>query len=146
MSGPCCRFGLWASASLAACAFVAALGCTPDYGGRKPVSGTVKLKGELIKDAVIEFFPISDVGSKSGAQIVDGKYAIPAEFGLMPGKYKVILTAGDGRTIADSDLPPGPSGANIISKELFPPEYNKFTKQQVEVTEKGPNVFDYDVP
>ena len=122
-------------------------GCGADYGGRKEVSGTVILKGQPIKDAVIEFFPMagSEGTSKSGAQVVNGKYSIPAEFGLVPGKYRVILTAGDGKTPALGDLPPGPSGANIISKELFPPDYNTKSTQVVEVTEKGPNVFDYDV-
>jgi hypothetical protein len=122
-------------------------GCNPDYGGRMEVSGKVVLKGAPVKDGIIKFTPVTagTTQSESGAQIVNGEYKLPAESGLMPGKYKVVLTAGDGRTPANTDEPPGPTGANIISKDMIPPEYNVRTRQEVTVTEKGPNVFDYDI-
>src|SRR5690349_1753400 len=87
------------------------IGCGPNYGGRKEIKGTVKLKGEPINDGTIDFFPASgDQATKSGAQIIKGSYKIPAEFGLLPGKYRVSITAGDGRTRPDApaDQPPGP--------------------------------------
>ena len=72
----------------------------------------------------------------------------PGECGLLPGKYRVSITAGDGRTRPDApaDQPPGPTGANIVSKDRVPKEYNVESKVDVDVTEKGPNVFDYDIP
>ncbi len=111
------------------------------------VKGKVLLKGQPVKDGIIKFMPLTPgtALSESGAQIVNGDYLLPAEFGLLPGKYKVILTAGDGRTPANTDEAPGPTGANIISKDLIPPEYNTRTKQEVTVTDEGPNVFDYDI-
>ena len=83
-----------------------------------------------------------------GAPIANGEYKIERMHGLMPGKYRVIITSGDGRTKADAapDEPPGPTGANIISKDRIPPDYNVNSKQEVDVTEKGPNVFNYDIP
>jgi hypothetical protein len=135
------RAGLLVSLALAAA------GCAPDYGGRQAVSGTVKFKGQPLDDGVIEFRPLEgDGATKSGAQILSGQYQIPAEFGLVPGKYRVSITAGDGRTRANTEEPPGPTGANIVSKDRIPPEYNLESKQEVEVTAKGPNVFDYDIP
>jgi hypothetical protein len=124
-------------------------GCTRSFGGRQPISGSVKLKGAPIDDGTIEFFPIGgDQATKSGAQIIKGAYKIPAEFGLLPGKYRVSITAGDGRTRADAplDQPPGPTGANIVSKDRVPKEYNIESTQEVEVKDKGPNVFNYDIP
>ena|SRR5690348_1163927 len=124
-------------------------GCGPNYGGRKEVKGTVKLKGEPVDDGTITFFPMSgDAATKSGAGISKGAYKIPAEFGLLPGKYRVSITAGDGRTRTDAaeDAPPGPTGANIVSKDRIPKEYNVESTQEVDVTEKGPNVFDYNIP
>jgi len=134
---------------LLACLIASLPGCGRSYGGRKAISGTVKLKGEPVNDGMIDFLPISgDQATKSGAQILNGSYKIPAEFGLLPGKYRVSITAGDGRTRADApaDQPPGPTGANIVSKDRIPKEYNIESTQEVEVTEKGPNVFNYDIP
>jgi hypothetical protein len=128
---------------------VLAMGCSPSFGGRKAIKGSVKLKGEPINDGTIDFFPAEgNQATKSGAQILKGSYKIPAEFGLLPGKYRVSITAGDGRTRSDAplDAPPGPTGANIVSKDRVPKEYNIESKVEVDVTEKGPNVFDYDIP
>jgi len=141
----------WQRATLWLCLglFALACGCGPNYGGRKEVKGTVKLKGWPIDDGIINFFPASgDAATKSGAQIVKGEYKIPAEFGLLPGKYRVSITAGDGRTRADApaDQPPGPTGANIVSKDRVPKEYNIESKIDADVTAKGPNVFNYDIP
>jgi len=125
------------------------VGCGRSYGGRKEIKGKVTLKGEPVDDGQIDFIPISgDQATKSGAQILKGEYKIPAEFGLLPGKYRVAITAGDGRTRADAapDQPPGPTGANIVSKDRIPKEYNIESKQEVDVTEKGPNVFNYEIP
>jgi hypothetical protein len=131
-----------------AAAFLA--GCGDPTGGRQAISGTVTLKGEPLDEGVIEFFPQGDsVGeraTKSGALIKDGKYQIPKDKGLMPGRYKVVITAGD-RTTPDlpPDAPPGPTKTSL-SKERIPADYNKETKQFVEVTKKGPNRFDYAIP
>jgi hypothetical protein len=124
------------------------IGCGPDYGGRQEVKGTVKLKGQPLDNGVIEFMPVSgDRSTQTGAVIANGTYSIARESGLVPGKYRVIITAGDGRTPASAtDEAPGPTGANIVSKDRVPPEYNTNSKQEVEVTENGPNVFDYDIP
>ncbi len=125
--------------------FIASLtGCGGGTGGRVPVTGVVTLKGEPLDDGTIEF---SSSSVKSGAAIVKGKYSMPADQGLTPGKYKVIITAGDGKTPADSaDGLPGPTGANIISKDRIPAEYNTNSKQEVTVTDKGPNKFDFTIP
>jgi hypothetical protein len=140
----------WAFAFLAACALASVLfGCSPNYGGRQEIKGTIKLKGQLLDQGQITFMPVSgDGATQEGSLITNGAYFIERKFGLLPGKYKVIITAGDGRTRADApdDQPPGPTGANIISKDRIPPEYNTKSKQEVEVTDKKPNVFDYDIP
>jgi hypothetical protein len=124
------------------------VGCGQDYGGRREITGTIKLKGQPLDQGQITFMPLSDDRStQAGALIASGSYQIERAQGLVPGKYKVIITSGDGRTPADQpDQAPGPSGANIISKDRIPKDYNTHSKQEVEVTEKGPNVFDYDIP
>ena len=139
----------WQRATFCLLLFATLWGCGPNYGGRKEIKGAVKLKGQPIDEGTIDFFPASgDQATRSGAQILNGNYKIPAEFGLLPGKYRVSITAGDGRTKANAspEQPPGPTGANIVSKDRVPKEYNIESKQEVDVTDKGPNVFNYDIP
>jgi len=123
-------------------------GCGSNYGGRQEVKGTIKLKGELLNEGIIDFYPLdASATTKQGALISNGSYNIPRPSGLMPGKYRVSITAGDGKTRASApDEPPGPTGGNIISKDRIPAEYNVNSKQEVEVTTKGKNVFNYDIP
>lgn len=124
--------------------FASIIGCGGGTGGRVPVTGVITLKGVPLDDGTIEF---SSPSVKSGASIIKGKYSMPADQGLTPGKYKVMITAGDGKTPADSpDGMPGPTGANIISKDRIPAEYNTNSTQEVTVTDKGPNKFDFTIP
>ncbi len=133
--------------TLAALAVLA--GCGRGAGGRQEVSGSIKLKGQPLDQGSITFIPLSDNKStQEGAAIANGQYKIDRQHGLMPGAYRVSITSGDGRTRADAppDQAPGPTGANIISKDRIPPEYNINSKQDVEVTDKKPNVFNFDIP
>jgi hypothetical protein len=125
-------------------------GCGEDFGDRQEVSGTVQMKAQPRNDASREFRPRgvgAEGATKSGSLITKGQYKIPRSDGLLPGKYRVSITAGDGRTPVDSpDGLPGPTGANIVSKELVPSEYNVESKQEVEVKSGQPNVFNYEIP
>jgi hypothetical protein len=124
-------------------------GCGPSSGGRREVSGTIKLKGQPLDQGLITFMPLSgDKTTQEGAPIANGLYKIDRQHGLMPGTYRVSITAGDGRTRADAppDQAPGPTGANIISKDRIPPEYNTNSTQDVEVSDKKPNIFNFDIP
>jgi hypothetical protein len=119
------------------------LGCGPG-DGKLSVSGTVTLKGQILDQGTIEFF---NDQTRTGAPIADGKYNVERDQGLSPGTYKVSITSGDGRTPADDpDAAPGPTGANIVSKERIPPEFNVKTKQEVNVVTGKSNQFDFAIP
>lgn len=119
------------------------IGCGPG-DGRVAVNGSVTLKGEPLDEGVIEFI---STGMKSGTTIQNGKYDIPRDQGLIAGTYKVMITSGDGRTPADSpDGLPGPTGANIVSKDRIPKEYNINTKLEAKVEGSSPNKFDFAIP
>ncbi|MCY3009292.1 MAG: hypothetical protein ACK5OC_18290 [Pirellula sp.] len=112
--------------------------------GRVAVNGAVTLKGEPLDEGVIEFV---STGMKSGTTIQNGKYDIPRDQGLVAGTYKVMITSGDGRTPVDSpDGLPGPTGANIVSKDRIPKEYNINTKLEAKVEGTSPNKFDFAIP
>jgi hypothetical protein len=78
--------------------------------------------------------------------IADGKYHVERQFGLTPGRYLIRVSAGDGRTLYNSDGPPGPGGGNIISKETVPASWNVDSKEERTVTKNSPNHFDFDIP
>ncbi|MBM3999665.1 MAG: hypothetical protein FJ297_09040 [Planctomycetes bacterium] len=117
---------------------------------RKEVTGMITLKGEPLDQGVIEFHPLGE-GTKElpatmeGAVIAKGEYKVPVEQGLVPGKYKVIITSGDGINPSNPDGMPEPSG-NFVSKDRIPPAFNSESKVEVEVTSSGPNRFNFDVP
>ena len=129
---------------------VVLVGCSNSSNGRMEVSGTVKLKNQVLKTGVVIFEPLDGQDTASNIPLYDGEYLIAREYGLKPGKYLVRVTAGDGKTPVnpiDPDAGPGPTGGtNIISKELVPKDWNVNSKQQVTVTQEGPNKFDFDIP
>ena len=113
-------------------------GCEP-AGPRRSVSGTVTFQGRPLQRGTIQF--ISDQGPAGGALIRNGAYRLPAEQGLMPGRYRVWISATE-------PLPElkEPGASAPPTRELIPPEFNARSTQTVEVTDKGPNRFPFDIP
>ncbi len=116
---------------------------------RREVAGKIVFKGAPLDNGIIEFHPLG--GGKPGVPttmeasvITNGEYKILAEAGLTPGKYKVIISSGDNINPNDPNGLPGPTG-NYVSKDRIPKEYNTASKQEVEVKDKGPNMFDWDI-
>ena len=127
-------------------AFVA--GCSDQYAGRYAVSGTVSLEGKPLDHGEIEFHPLDEQGTLSGAPITDGQYEIPRSAGLKPGKYLVRITSGDGMTqdIRSEDEIAQPGGStNIISVDRIPPEWNERSEKQVEVKDESAE-FNFAIP
>jgi hypothetical protein len=113
---------------------------------RQQVSGKVTLKGQPLDEGIIEFQPLSETGStKQGSLVKTGDYLIPKDAGLLPGKYKVMITAGDSQAPQSEDEIPGPTG-NYVMKDRIPPEFNSKSKLEVEVAQSGKNVFDFTIP
>jgi hypothetical protein len=113
---------------------------------RQEITGEVKLKGQLIEQGIIHFDPLDGQQTGEGATIAKGKYQIPRDKGLSPGKYKVIIYAGNGTSGVGDASPDSPNAGKKQAKERVPPEYNDKSKIVAEVTNGGPNKFDYDIP
>lgn len=116
-----------------------------DPMNRQEVSGEVRLKGTPIDDGVINFAPLDNQGTGEGASIVKGKYHIPKEKGLSPGKYRVAIYAGNGLSGEGNASPDSPNAGKKVAKERVPPEFNEKSKVVKEVTSGGPNKFDFDI-
>jgi hypothetical protein len=122
-------------------------GCGDATGGRCAISGTVRFQGKPLDQGNILFIPVaSTLATQAGTSITKGTYAIPKMQGLLPGRYKVSISSGDGETPAGpTDRPPGPSG-NFSSQERIPRNFNVESTQEVDVKQEGSNQFDFDIP
>lgn len=121
-------------------------GCSRSAAGRVEVSGAVKILGQPLRDGSIRFVPLEGQDTVSGALVVDGKYTVPRQNGLRPGKYLVQLTSGDGPTPANEEAAAPGGSANIVSADRVPEDWNVRSKQQVEVRPDAANRFDFEVP
>lgn len=112
---------------------------------RLEVSGAITLDGAPLDSGSIRFTSLGETLVASGAIIQDGQYRVPAEQGLLPGKYLVEIRS------PDNDAPPvvyrsSPGERGIpTAPERIPPEFNVDSQQQVEVTAAGDNRFAFDI-
>src|SRR5262245_39882142 len=139
------RFAFFVGFLLGVLVLGALSGCG-DPRNRQEVVGEVTLKGKPVEDGIIQFAPLDGQETGDGAQIVKGKYQIPREKGLSPGKYKVSIYAGDGRSGAGDASPDSPHAGLKPGKERIPPEYNEQSNIVKEVKKGEPNKFDFTIP
>ena len=119
------------------CALLAT-GCSDD--GRRSVSGTVTLDNEPVSGGSILFLPTSEGGYKGAEDIIDGKYAIPAERGLLPGKYRVEIRWAKP---TGKQIPSGDPGIMTDERlEAVPAKYHTASALTVEIT-AGENKHDF---
>jgi hypothetical protein len=110
-------------------------GCGGD--GRLPITGTVSYKGEPIDHGSIEFIPTAGGKTASGAIITGGRFTIPADKGLLPGKYTV--------KISSVEVPAGGGAFGAPSKEAkekIPEKYNKKSTLSKDVKD-GETTFEF---
>ena len=84
----------------------------------------------MIEDGIISFEPMDGQGSKDGASIIKGEYRIPRDKGLMPGRYKVRIYAGDGIPTggrAEPTAPPPGSWPRSAASPLASPCWSAST-------------------
>jgi hypothetical protein len=119
-------------------------GCQ-ESDGRCEVSGSVSLNGQPLDQGVVMFVPVNQEQTQASALVTNGRYTIPRAQGLVPGKYRVAITAPDGKTPTDPDGVPGPTG-NFASKDRIPPKFNIESTIEVEIKPGADNKFDFTVP
>jgi hypothetical protein len=139
------RFAFFLASLLGGLALGALTGCA-DPLNRQVITGEVNFKGQPVEDGIINFAPLDGQGTGDGAQITKGKYRIPKEKGLSPGKYKVTIYGGNGKSGAGDASPDSPNAGQRQSLERIPPKYNEKSDIIKEVTKGGSNKFDFDIP
>ena len=134
-------FGRWRVVNWCAVLGVLLL-CGCDSGGRQSIAGTVTLDGRPLEKGTITFIPQSDTqGPTAGAEIVDGKYAIPTAGGTFVGKFRVEITADrpNGKKIALAGQ------LYDIYEQFIPPKYNTASQLETEVKAGEANHFEFAV-
>lgn len=133
------------SASVLALLAIVFGGCTQDPLGRHAVSGVVKVDGVPLNGGNISFQPSEGQATSAGAVVMDGRYSIPRESGLVAGKYRVSINApvpGTGGKADETTLPGDPPPP---PKELIPADWNTASTQFVEVKKSGSHHFPFEI-
>ncbi len=121
-------------------------GCGPgrDYEGpsRFPLSGKVVYDGKPIDGGSISFIPLTESNRVSGAQIIEGAYAVPEPKGANSGEYRVEIRwpQPTGKKYKDPDT------LEMLSefKESIPKKYNEQSELTATVSESSTR-FDFDL-
>ena len=119
--------------SLLAAALLA--GCDGDPA--RQVTGTVTFDGKPLPDGQIIFADPAGKLAPDAGKITDGAFA----FKVTPGGKKVQVQAS-----RMEKLPPGKKGAmgeTEVPMAYIPARYDADTKLTAEVTDKGPNAFEF---
>lgn len=128
----CARLGLLAT--------IALVGCGP-ASQRVGLEGLVSFDGEPLASGTVIFVPQSDTrGPSTGSAIVDGKYRVDPEKGLLPGgHYRVEIRSlrNSGKKIPSAMR--GPSPTYELAENFIPANYNTHSELTV-VVEQSPDV------
>ena len=111
---------------------------------RYAIKGTVALDGKPLDSGSINFRPVEKTpGPTAGAEIKDGKFVIPREGGLLPGKFRVEITASrPGKNVVLDEM----SGREVPAYEQYlPARYNTRSELRAEVSESKSNHFDFEL-
>ena len=125
---------------LCAVVFLSVLGC--GHSGRVSVEGTVTLDGQPLENGQIQFSPLpGTAGPTAGADIVDGKFAIPPSGGPFAGNFRVQITKAGltGKKVFD------PRSNSMMDEyaQILPARYNEQSELEAEVAASGPNSFEF---
>lgn len=129
---------------VSAVVFAGLAGCGSGEPKRCAVSGEVKFQGKPLDQGAVTFLAEDpSLGSGGGAMIKDGRYSIPVQHGLLPGKYRVMVTSAAPGAPPDPAALPGPAGP--LPKDRIKPKYNVDTILTADVKAEGPNTFNFEV-
>lgn len=144
---------MWFSSRMTATAVFAAglavtlIGCSDSDGlPREAVSGEVAIEGEPLAKGLITFLPAdSQLPTQAGGPITNGKYSIPGNEGLVPGKYRVVISSPleDSNKSKDT-VASGPGMPPPPPRDAVDAEFNANSTLTAEV-KTGGNQFDFEV-
>jgi hypothetical protein len=132
---------------LAASGLMAGCSGSRDDLPREPVSGTVTMDGQALAEGAIQFTPAAGSGGPAishTAPIENGQFSIPRADGLVPGSYKVSISAVPVKRDTRIQATFGKKKATPF-KELIPAKYNTKTILTGEIKRGGASGLKYDL-
>ncbi|CAN5886907.1 hypothetical protein BH23PLA1_BH23PLA1_28370 [soil metagenome] len=125
-----------------------AMGCGGDGLPREGVSGSVSFDGKPLESGIITFVPTDpNTPTQGGTTIANGTYSIPRSQGLVPGKYKVIVSSGSGEGSVEKPVEDleelGPGMPPVPAAEAIPSQFSGNTVLEANVTAGGSNQFEF---
>jgi len=117
------------------CCLAALAGCGPGGPRTVPVSGSVTFAGQPVADGEIAFRSADGVTASWAGPIVAGRYALNSTVG--PKRVEIIAVR------PKRGAKPKASGEGVINEMYIPDRYNLESELAAEVTESGPNEFDF---
>jgi hypothetical protein len=120
-------------------------GCAGCRQAPQAIAGRVTLAGEPLDDAAILFVPTQTGRKKTGAPIVDGKYMLPADVGLLPGTYRVEIVDNPPLDDPGAHRPQVASAAGDSPRRRVPYVYAHDSPLGIEVSAHGPATFDFEL-
>jgi len=102
--------------------FSCVLGCSKQDPNRGQVTGLVEVDGQPAAEGAIAFTPIDGNSAASGGEIVNGRYAVPANIGPSKVAIRVPKTVGERKLYDTPDSP-----VRKIQEESLPAQYNDET-------------------
>jgi hypothetical protein len=113
---------------------------------REAISGGVTVEGTPLKSGLITFIPNEDnTPTQGGGVVLEGKYSIPRNQGLVPGKYRVVITSPDDKPPILDKTNNAPGLPPIPGKEVIPSQYNTESLLTAEVKAGSNNVFEFNL-
>jgi hypothetical protein len=73
----------------------------------------------------------------TGGMVIEGRFDIPAEQGVKPGKYQVRVFASGETVVEDPNIPPGPQTETAVSAERVAAKFNVNSELEVEIAPTG---------
>ena len=114
---------------------------------REPVSGTVMMDGRPLAEGAIQFTPAAGSAGPAisyTAPVENGQFSIPRADGLVPGSYKVSISAVPVKRDTRIEATIGKKKATPF-KELIPAKYNSQTILKEEIKRGGASDLKYEI-
>ena len=142
--------------AFALCAGLLVVAGCAETTGRQPLAGTVSFQGQPLDMASIDFTRVdpTEPALHCGAMVRGGRFDIPRESGVPPGRYRVVISAGGPPPAAtpaavapggESRTPPIRGANPFQASERIPARYNEASALFVDVTADKPNHFTFDL-